>query len=120
NGSSFLWVADKPYHVHDGRYNHFVPAEVIGSRSRTRSIRLFVRPESSQEYLYLGELSPSFMQQAPGPQNHGMAQFELRPTLPSTIWSQLGGFQVRDTDDASLDQALDRLRSPTTIDDRLE
>lgn len=120
SGSTFLWVADKPYHVNEERYTGFVPAQVVGPKAKSRRIWLFVRLESSEKYLYLGDLEPSYMQQAPGPQNHGMAQFELRPTLPSLVWAQLGGLKDGETDAESVDRALDRLKSPTTVNDRLE
>jgi hypothetical protein len=66
NGSHFYWVADQPYHVNDsGTYWHIVPAQVIGSAGKERAIHLFARPLDSPEFLYLGELEPSYMAVAP-------------------------------------------------------
>jgi hypothetical protein len=121
--SYFCWVADRPYRVKSERerYSHFVPAEVVGPEAKKqRSIRLFVRTGERLDYLYAGELEPSYMQAAPGPENHGEARFELRPALPSEIWRELGGFQPGNLDFAPLDRALDRLRGQTTVDDRLD
>jgi hypothetical protein len=67
----------------------------------------------------LGELAPSYMQQAPGPDFHGMARFELKPAVPSALWLQFGGLQLGNLDFAPVDRALDRLQSPTTVKDRL-
>jgi hypothetical protein len=92
---------------------------VVGSTGKKYSIRLFVRPPESLEFLYLGELAPSYMQQAPGPDFHGMARFELKPAVPSALWLQFGGLQFGNLDFAPVDRALDRLQSPTTVKDRL-
>jgi hypothetical protein len=98
-----------------------VPAEVVGPEAKKqRSIRLFVRTADRLGYLYVGELEPSYMQTAPGPENHGEATFELRPALPSEIWRGLGGFQPGNLDVTPLDRAFDRLRGPATVDDRLD
>jgi hypothetical protein len=120
SGSDFCWVAEEAYRVHSGRHNHFVPAQVIGTEGERRSIRLFVRPGNAAKYMYVGELAPSYMQRARAAGFYGMARFELRQTLPSAIWLQLGGLQLGDMDAASVDRALDRLREPTTLDERLE
>lgn len=120
SGSDSSWVANDGYRVHSGRHNHFVPAQVIGSEGKRRSIRLFVRPGDADKYMYGGELAPSYMQRAPAAEFYGMARFELRQTLPSAVWLQLGGLQLGDVDAASVDRALDRLREPTTVDDRLD
>jgi hypothetical protein len=48
-----------------------------------------------------------------------MACFRLTPTLPSSILVQLGGLQLGSLDFAAVDQALARLRGPTTVQDRL-
>jgi hypothetical protein len=42
-GSSFYWVADKPYRVSDSIGAKFVPAEILPSSERTHSIQLFAR-----------------------------------------------------------------------------
>jgi hypothetical protein len=118
DASHFYWVADQPYHVSPAPC-HSVPEQVIGSAGKERSIHLFVRPRDSLEFLYVGELEPSYVQQAPWRGNHGMARFEFRPTLPSAVWLRLGGLQLGNLDFAPLDRALDSLRSPTTVEDRL-
>jgi hypothetical protein len=66
NGSQFYWVADQPYHVNDsGTYWHIVPAQVVGAAGKERAIHLFARAPDSPEFLYLGELEPSYMAVAP-------------------------------------------------------
>ena len=62
SGAGFCWVADKPYEVHDGRHSRFLPAEVIGSEAKGRSIRLFVRPQNSERLFDVGALEPSYRQ----------------------------------------------------------
>jgi hypothetical protein len=119
-GSQFFWVADQAYRVNDEPYTGFVPAQVVGPKGTERSIRLFVRPQESEPYVYVGELEPSYMQQAPGPQGHGSARFELKPALPSDVWRQLGGPAPGDLDFAPVDRALDRLRGPTSVEQRFE
>ena len=120
NGSGFFWVADKTYKVRDDRYISFLPPQVVGADGRSRSIHLFVRSTDSEAFLYVGELHPSYMQQGPGKESHGMARFELKTTLPSAIWNRLGGLQIDEKDHVSVDRALDRLRGRTTVEDRLQ
>src|SRR5262249_40556925 len=122
NGSRFYWVADHPYHinsVNSGTYWHIVPAQVVGSEGKERAIHLFASPPDSQEFLYVGELEPSYMAVAPGSENHGMACFALRPALPSALWVRFGGAPLGNLDFTPVDGALDSLRSPTTVEDRL-
>ena len=119
NGSHFYWVADHRYNVNSDPGWHFVPPQVVGSAGKERSIHLFVSPPDSREFLYVGELGPSYMAQAPGRENHGMARFELRPTLPSDVWLRLGGLRQGNLDFTPLDRALHLLRGPTTVMDRL-
>ena len=119
NGSHFYWVADQPYHVNSDPGWHFVPAQVVGSAGKEHSIHLFVSLPGSPEFLYVGELEPSYMAQAPGRQNHGMARFALRPALPSAVWLRLGGLRLGNLDFTPLDRALDLLRSSTTVVVRL-
>src|SRR5262249_8559838 len=52
-------------------------------------------------------------------ENRGIATFKLEPTLPSSVWVQLGPLRLGDLDVVALDHALDRLRQPTTVHDRL-
>jgi hypothetical protein len=117
-GSGFYWVADQPYHVNSDRGFHFVPAQVVGSAGRERAIHLFAKSPDSPEFIYLGELRPAYSAQGPGRQNHGMARFELSPTLPSAIWLRLGGLRLGNLDSTPVDRALDSLGSPTTVEDR--
>jgi len=113
-------VADQPYHVNNsGTYWHIVPAQVVGSAGKERAIHLFASPPDSEEFLYVGELEPSYEAVAPGSENHGMACFALRPALPSALWLRFGGAALGNLDFASVDRALDSLRSPTTVEDRL-
>lgn len=118
-GSRFFWVADQPYHVSSESWSHFVPAEVVGPKGEARAIHLFVRPAKARDYLYVGKLSPSYMQVAASTINHGMACFELKSALPSSVWLDLGGLRLGDLNFAAVDTALDRLRHPTTVEDRL-
>ena len=111
NGSQFFWVADQP--------SHAVPAQVIGSAGKERSIHLFARPPDSSEFLYLGELETLYMQVPPGRGHNGMASFTLRPALPSSLWVRFGGRPLGNLDFTSLDRALNSLRGPTTVEDRL-
>jgi hypothetical protein len=110
NGSNFYWVADQPY---------WVPPQVVGSTGKERAIHLFARPSDSPEFLYVGELEPSYGAVAPGNGNHGMAVFALRPALPSALWVRFGGHPLGSTDFMRVDRALDLLRHPTTVEDRL-
>jgi hypothetical protein len=120
NASQFYWVADQPYHVNNSAtYWHIVPAQVVGSAGKERAIHLFASPPDSQEFLYLGELEPSYGAVAPGNGNHGMVWFALRPALPSALWVRFGGAPLGNLDFTLVDRALDSLRSPTTVEDRL-
>src|SRR5262249_15771197 len=87
-GTAFYWVADRPYHINSDPGWHFVPAQVVGSAGKEHSIHLYTTLPSSPEFLYVGELAPSYMAQAPGRQNHRMAPFEPRPTVPRSVWLQ--------------------------------
>ena len=105
DASHFYWVADHPYRVNSDRDWHFLPAQVIGFAGNGRPIHLFARRPGSHEYLYVGELGPSYMAQAPGRENYGMARFNLRPALPSAAWVRLGGLPLGNLDPTSLDLA---------------
>jgi hypothetical protein len=117
--SRFCWVADQPYRANDQSESCFVPLEVVASPVARNSIHLFVRPPNAEQYLYAGKLSPSHVQQSPGHENHGMAWFDLKPTLPNSVWLRLG-HQLGNLDFIAVDQALDRLRRPTTVHERLD
>jgi hypothetical protein len=117
DASRFCWVADQPYRGPDGEPRYFVPPEAIAGD--TRVIELFVRPPDARQYLYAGQLARSYMQQFPGGEGAASASFRLQQTLPSRVWLELGGLRLGDTDHASVDLALDRLRQPTTVHDRL-
>ena len=120
NGSRFYWVADQPYHINNsGTYWHIVPAQVVGSAGKERAIHLFASPPDSQEFLYLGELEPSYGAVAPVNGNHGMVWFALRPALPSALWVRFGGAPLGNLDFTPLDRALGSLQNPTTVEDRL-
>jgi hypothetical protein len=121
-GSVFSWVADQPYRVNDDRFVSFVPKQVIRGYQSGNSLEipiyLFVSSDKSGRFIYVGRLSPSYTQQAPG--NHGVARFELSPTLASEIWIKLGGLKPNGVTVASVDEALQRLSLPTTFENRFE
>ena len=120
NGSQFYWVADQPYHVNNSvTYFDIVPAQVVGSAGRERTIHLFASSPDSREFLYVGELEPSYKAVAPSSENHGMVCFALRPAVPSALWVRFGGAPLGNLDFTLVDRALYSLRSPTTVDDRL-
>jgi len=120
NGATFVWVADKPYRVSGNKHTPFVPSEVVGKVGLKRAIWLFVRPTPSGKYRFLGKLTSSHMQSIGGKPNHGEAQFELVPTLPSQIWSQIGEFHFGDVDHAAVDAALGRLGTAIGMNERLD
>jgi hypothetical protein len=51
--------------------------------------------------------------------NYEMAMFALRPALPRALWARFGGLALGDLDFAPVDRALELLRRPTTVEDRL-
>ena len=118
NGGEFCWVADKPYQVSDDQHIKFVPPEVVG-RHPDRPIQLFVRPNGSERYRHVGELRPACRFESSGKDNYGEAYFSLSPALPSEIWIGFGGLRPGDLDHAALDAALDRLRHPVNVEERL-
>jgi hypothetical protein len=119
-GSSFYWVADQPYRVSDLPGAKFVPAQVLPSSERKYSIRLFVRPPGAEKFLYAGELAPSHVLVESINADRGAAHFYLTPTLPSKVLAELGGLLLGEMDAVALDEALDRLKQPTTVRDRLD
>jgi len=119
NGLDFYWVADQPYNVNDDADWRFVPAQVIGSKAKERTIHLFARLQDSVEYLYLGELESSDIALGPENESHGAARFALRPALPSQLWARFGGTALGNVDFKAVDRALASLRRPTTVEDRL-
>ena len=102
-----------------GKYVKFVPREVVGGHTGGRAIHLFVRSRESDRHLYVGELGPSFVQTLGVGDFHGAAQFRLSPALPSEVWIGLGGLHPGDLDHAAIDAALDRLRNPVNVEERL-
>jgi hypothetical protein len=117
-GSSFYWVADKPYRVSDGP-GGFLPARVRDGSYHNYWIRLFVRPPQAEKYLYAGDLAMGHLGVQSVNAETGSAQFKLRPTLPSKVLGELGGLKLGDLNFTVLDAALDRLRQPTTVQDRV-
>ena len=101
----FFWVGHEPY-----------PAEVIAGHRPRRLIRLFARRGNHGDFLYLGTLAPSTMQ-IPGA---NAARFYLSPGIPTKVWAELRGSAFVIPDPTIVDSALDRLRGPTTADDRFE
>ena len=118
NGGEFCWVADKPYQVRDDQHTNFVPPEVVGGHA-DRLIQLFVRPNATERYRFVGELDPAWRLQISGMDNCGEAYFRLSPALPSEIWIGLGGLHPGDLDHAAIDAALNRLCHPINVEERL-
>jgi hypothetical protein len=115
----FCWVARKWYRVGPDRHIRFVPPEVV-SRHADRPIHLFVCPSDSGRYLHVGVLTPACrFKNRSGKENHGEAYFSLSPALPSEVWGEVGGCRPGDLDHASIDSALDRLRPPSDVEERL-
>ncbi len=117
---SFFWVADKAYRVSGGKYSGFLPAEVIGT-PEGRTVHLFVRRSGEGDYLYVGEMSGSYMQQVSRREgSFGRAHFELREALPTALWEAWGNVKKAGVGDtASVDAALARMRGETTVEERL-
>jgi hypothetical protein len=99
----FFWVGHEPY-----------PAEVTQGHRPRRVIRLLARRGNHGDFLYLGTAPPSTMQ-VPGA---NAARFYLSPGIPSRLWAELRGSELVVPDPTNVDSALDRLRGPTTADDR--
>jgi hypothetical protein len=118
NGTSFYWVAKQAYRVSDGP-GSFLPARVRGGSYHDYWIRLFVRPPQAEKYLYAGELAMGHLGLQSVNAETGSAQFKLRPTLPSKVLAELGALKLGDLDFTAVDAALDRLRQPTTLQDRV-
>lgn len=119
DASRFCWVVDQSYRGFGGESHYFVPAEAVAGSKDKRVIELFVRPRGADRYLYAGQLARSHTQSFPACDSPASATFHLKQTLPSRAWIELGGLRLGDSDHASVDRALDRLRQPTTIHDRL-
>jgi hypothetical protein len=119
SSGEFCWVADKSYRVSDERYARFVPTELL-IRHVNRPICLFVKPRGSARYRYVGELKPANTFKSGGKENFGEASFRISPALPSDVWVALGGLHPGSLDHPSLDLALERLREPTSVEDRLD
>jgi hypothetical protein len=99
----------------------FLPEEVRANSKVKRRIRLFVRRRNEDKYTFVGRLGPChcYGTGTPG-QNFGEAYFDLRPTLPSAVWTRLGGLHVSDLDHGALDATLNRLAGPLPRAARLE
>ncbi|SRR5579883_1603182 len=118
-GGEFCWVARKRYRVGHDQHSRFVPPQLT-SRHADRPIHLLVRPSDSGRHLYVGELSPACRFKIRSDKgNHGEAYFSLSPALPSDVWGEIGGYQPGDLDHASIDSALERLRQPLDVEERL-
>lgn len=119
DAAQFYWVADQSYRGPSAEPHYFAPSEAIAGQGEKSTTELFVRPPEVDRYLYVGQLARSHMQSFPPREGLASAAFHLKPTLPSRVWIELGGLRLGDTDHASVDRALDRLRQPTTVQDRL-
>jgi hypothetical protein len=140
DAGTFIWVADKRYCVRDrndpGR--KFLPAHVdwhnppqneIKDEVKKRIIHLFVSADDTGRLLYVGRIQASFGGSAgiaigrelpERPPYFGTAWFRMKKALPDEVRISLLGPDPGDMDHASLDNALARLNSPTTVADRLE
>ena len=118
NGGEFCWVADNPFQLSVDPHINIVPPEVV-SLHADRPIRLFVRPNGSERYCYVGELGPACRFTISGKDNYGEAYFSLSPALPSEVWAEIAGFRPGDLDHAALDDALQRLSYPLRTEERL-
>lgn len=118
DGAEFCWIANRRYYVSNSPLAHFVPEEATAWRRHEYTIELFVRPPREGKYLYAGKLAPSYVMPYSSDGDCGMAAFRLEPTLPSSIWVQLGGIRLGDQNVAtrpgacSAAAADDRARSP--------
>lgn len=118
-GNGFCWVADQPYNA--GGRDHFwsIPPQIFGQEARGRAVHLFVRSSASQDYMYLGECHPSCTMRSGSSDNYSEARFELKITLPSSVWAEIGGPETGDLNHAAVDSALAQLVHPTTVQQRL-
>ena len=117
-GSEFCWVADKPYLASEGQLYPAVPKEIRAGQTGDRSIRLFVRNKDCTKFVFLGELKPACSFGYRDKDSYGYADLDLSPTLPGRIWTKIGGFKPGDLNHAGVEAALDRLRKPTTVEER--
>jgi hypothetical protein len=101
-------------------YGEFIPREVVQTQEEPKPIYLFVRNETSMDYLYVGQLQGASRWGRSGRDSHGEAHLPLNPPLPSKVWVELGGLKLGDLAHSAIDAVLDRLRGPTTVEDRLQ
>jgi hypothetical protein len=121
DASSFYWVAKKAYGVSDGPSAKFLPKSVGDGSYQNYWIRLFVRPAQAEKYLYAGEMAMGHhLIFESSDADRGAAHFKLTPVLPSKVLAELGGLRLGEMDVVALDEALDRLKQPTTVRDRLD
>jgi hypothetical protein len=119
SASRFCWVADKPYQAGDRQLYAAVPNEIRAGQTVDRLILLFVRKKDGTRFVFLGKLAPAYSFGVRGKHDYGNADLALSPTLPSRVWADLGGLRPGDLDHAAVDAALDILRKPATVEDRL-
>lgn len=103
SGSRFCWVANE-------RSHNCIPTAVLAISNDERPIRLFVRRDGEESYLYAGRLDQSHSW-GEGKGNFAEAYFNLEPILPSAIWNELAGLTLDDPEPAALDLELDQLGS---------
>ena len=105
DASSFYWVAKKAYGVSDAPGAKFLPARVRDGSRQSYWIRLFVRQPQAEKYLYVGELAMGHhLIFDSSDAETGAAHFDLKPTLPSKIFVELGGLQLGGMDIVAVDQ----------------
>ncbi|MEM7346214.1 MAG: hypothetical protein AAF485_18390, partial [Chloroflexota bacterium] len=87
----FVWVADKSYQVANDEMG-FLPIEIRGNAPEKRNIFLFIRSDDSVlEFMFVGNLDPSYSFGKTADQIVGSANFNMKTTLPSEIWQKFGG-----------------------------
>lgn len=117
SGSGFVWVADRPYRVTQ-EFPEALPLEVRASQRNRRPMFLFVRAAAWCEFVFAGELAPSASYGA----MHGRyaaADFDLPPTLPSAVWSRLGGPVAEDGTANTLHCDLEKASRAASVQERL-
>jgi hypothetical protein len=116
--SRFHWVADRPYQAAEAEMP-FLPLEVRGQRDKDRPIFLFVGLSGPNSFTYVGQTSPCYSYGVDRFHPFGIAYFELSKSLPSRVWSTLGGPDAVEADHAALDAALEHLGRNPSVQERL-
>ncbi len=112
-GARFCWKTTAPYTPQDDEY--LVPKEVRGgAASPDLPVLLFARRSGHiGSFLYLGHLEHTYGYSQQG------ADYVMKTTLPSAIWSRLGGWQETTVSDEAINTAMRQLQAAAPLDDRL-